>query len=156
MRCPLLSNLSRFLWSDANPDRLGTSVSVSYSSHEAALSGFLHGTDSEHSVVIIDNSSRSAVLSSAVAAPSPATPATVTCEMVRRSSHTAVIICVMESEAAIQSNDDPSAEQADLLLPHPQIPSCDHWAKLIALLVERKDASDFLPSPLVQQYITAI
>jgi hypothetical protein len=161
MRCPLLNNFSKFLWSDANPDRLGTSVSVSFTSHEAALATLLGGTV-EHSVVIIDNScprpltASVSASSSAVSAAPPSAPASVTCELVRRSSHTAVIICVMESEAAIQSNDDPSAELADLLLPHPQVPSCEHWAELLSLFVQRKDASDFLPSPLVQQYITAL
>jgi hypothetical protein len=163
VKCPLLANFSRYLWSDENPDRHGTSVCVTFSSHEKVLASL--NSDSEgrsllfsgYNIVLLDHTPPlhpSPAVASVGLVPPPA--ARVSCGMVRKISQTAVIVCVMESEAAIQSNDDSSADEADLLLPHPELPSSAHWNQLINLLLLRKEVSDFLPSPLVQQYITAL
>lgn len=174
MKCQVLSNFSKYLWADENPDRQGTSVCVTYSTHEKALSN-IDGNNpnlpslGEFNIIILDHATRNSCVTApplpSVSAPLNlsgqkqlplSSPVKVTCDLVRKLSHQVVLICIMEDEATIQSNDDSSADQADLLLPFPDIPSCDHWKQLLNLLILRKQTDDFFPSPLLQQYITAL
>jgi len=141
-KSPLLRNLSQFLWSDRNLSRSSTSFTVIYNSPEKAQS-LLHESPFYYNIVLLDKSSVT-------------TGMTLSCQQIREVSSTAVIVCIVESEAVLQSNDDKSADQADLLLAAPNLPSVENWKDLVTLLTDRLETSDYLPSPLIQHYITAL
>lgn len=144
MKCNYLTNLSKYLWSEENPSRSATYLSIHYTT-PSQLSTIISDNSTQYNIIILDKSNGhySGIEN-------------VTCQIIRQYLKLAIIISIMQNEAAIQSNDDCSIEQADLLLPTPQIPSLKQWKELIELLIERMECSDFLPSPLVQHYITAI
>lgn len=144
MKCTYLTNLSKYLWSEENPNRFGTYLSIHYTTPQQ-LPRIISENSCQYNIVLLDKSNGRYT-----------GPDSISCQIIRQYLKLAIIISIMENEAVIQSNDDCSLEQADLLLPSPQIPSSNHWKELIDLLIDRMECSDFLPSPLVQHYITAI
>jgi hypothetical protein len=138
----LLRNLPKFLWNENNPNRPSTTFIVNHISSDKAQSLLLE-SPFYYNIVLLDKSCSPACLG-------------VTCQQIRAVSSTTVIVCVMESEAALQSNDDKSADQSDLLLAAPNVPSIENWKDIVTLLTDRLEASDYLPSPLIQHYITAL
>ena len=144
IKCPFLIYLSKYLWSEENPIRFTTYFSIHYTTPNQ-LFEIMSDNSYQYNIIILDKSMGH----------SPGVE-NITCQKIREYLKLAIIISIMQNEAVIQSNDDYSIEQADLLLPTPQIPTIKQWKELIELLIERMECSDFLPSPLVQHYITAI
>jgi hypothetical protein len=74
---------------------------------------------------------------------------------IRDLSAVSVIVCMTESEDFLRSEDGAS-EFADLVIARPIVPSHIHWRDLVSLLVNRMESDDFLPSPLIQHYISTL
>jgi GTP-binding protein EngB required for normal cell division len=140
MKSRLTSNLSQYLWSPENPNRHGTTITVTYIDHEKSLAT-LDQNGFYYNMVIIDR---------------PEGSHQAKCRLIRQKSSTAVIICVKEDDSDLRNDDDKCVEFADLMIAHPEVVKSDQWRDLSTLLVNRLESSDFLPSPLIQQYMTAL
>jgi len=137
MKSRIVKNLSTFLWGLDNKDRQGTMVVVNYVSHDRA-SEVINERPFFYNIVAVDDG----------------VGKFRDYARLREVSATLVILCLVDNECLMDN--DSCSEFSDLVLVHPEVPSVSQWRDIVALLVDRLEAGDFLPSPLIQQYITAL
>ena len=136
----ILGGLSRFLWSEENENRFSTNIVVNYVPFSNVEKLILEDS-SYYNVVVIDS------------------PPSNSFQMFRRfrdTSPVSVIVCIAASKDFLQVEDGASEVFADLVLARPELPSRAHWRDLITLLVDRLESDDFLPSPLIQHYMSTL
>ena len=136
----ILGGLSRFLWSEENENRFSTNIVVNFVTFNKVES-ILIEDPCYYNVVVID---------------SPPSNSFQMFQQFRVASAVSVIVCIAASRDFLQVEDGASEVFADLVLARPELPSCAQWADLMALLAERLESDDFLPSPLIQQYMSTL
>jgi hypothetical protein len=134
-----LQGLGEFLWSDENENRFGTNIVVNYTCFRRA-DEVMNEVPFYYNVIVID---------------SPPGNSFQKFMRLRDLSPLSVIVCITKSQVLLHT-EDCASEFADLVLARPELPSRSQWRDLVTLLVDRMESDDFLPSPLIQHYISTL
>lgn len=135
----ILSSFGRYLWSEDNENRYGTNLIVNYVTHSES-SDVIKESPLYYNIIVVDSPPNNSFKGYA---------------KLRKNSEVSVIICITESEDSLRTEDGAS-EFADLIIARPVVPSYTHWRDLVSLLVSRMESDDFLPSPLIQHYMSTL